>query len=182
MKAADGTSATAAIRADPGLRTLLVLWSFAAPYRARIVVAAIALVVAAACFLVIGQGLRQVVDSGFTHGDETALNRALLSLLGIILLLSASVYLRFYNVSWLGERVVADLRKEVFSRLLAHSPAFFEEARTGELISRLTTDTALLEQVVGTSLSMAVRHVLLGIGSAVMLALTSLKLTGLVLL
>ena len=137
----------------------------------------LALVVAAACFLVIGQGLKRVVDAGFAQGDPAALNQALFALLAVIVVMAASVWARFYLVSWLGERVVADLRRDVFAHLLELSPAFFEQARTGEVISRLTTDTALLEQVVGTSVSMAVRNTLLGIGSLVMLALTSFKLT-----
>ncbi|MGE3510169.1 MAG: ABC transporter transmembrane domain-containing protein [Vicinamibacterales bacterium] len=168
--------------ASAGLRSLGVLWQFVLPYRYRLVVAALALLVAAACFLVIGQGLKRVVDAGFNQGDAAALDTALVTLFGVIILMTAAVYLRFYSVSWLGERVVADLRRAVFDRLLLQSPAFFEEARTGELVSRLTTDTTLLDQVVGTSASMAVRNLLLGAGSLVMLALTSWKLTGLVLL
>lgn len=163
------------------LRHLSVLWPFVAPYRARIVLAAAALLVAAICFLVIGQGLRRVVDYGFARGDAAALNLALFSLLGVIVVMASATYVRFYSVSWLGERVVADIRRGVFSHLLNLSPGFFEQARTGEMISRLTADTALLEQVVGTSVSMAARNALLGIGSLVMLALTSAKLTVLVL-
>jgi ATP-binding cassette subfamily B protein len=175
---ADGTVAPR----DRGLAALGVLWRFAAPYRWRIVVAGIALLVAAACFLVIGQGLRHVVDAGFAQSDSSALNHALGSLFVLVALLSVAVFVRFYQVSWLGERVVSDLRRAVFSKLLEQSPAFFEAARTGELISRLTTDTALLEQVVGTSVSMAVRNAVLGGGALIMLALTSTRLTLLVLL
>jgi len=164
------------------LRHLSILWSFVAPYRMRIVVAAIALVIAAACFLVIGQGLKRVIDVGFARGDAAALNEALFALLGVIVVMASATYARFYLVSWLGERVIADLRRAVFSHLLELSPGFFEHARTGEVASRLTADTALLEQVVGTSVSMAIRNSLLGIGSLVMLALTSGKLTLLVLL
>lgn len=168
--------------APRGLRSLGILWRYATPYRSRIVVAVLALVVAAGCFLVIGQGLRRAVDAGFARGDAEALDQALFALVGVIVLMAASVFVRFYNVSWLGERVIADLRRDVFDRLLAQTPAFFENARTGELISRLTADTTLLEQIVGTSVSMAVRNALLGSGALVMLALTSPKLTVLVLL
>ncbi len=164
------------------LRHLSILWEFVAPYRARIAGAATALIVAAACFLVIGQGLKRVVDMGFAQGDATALNRALFALLGVIVVMAGTTYIRFYLVSWLGERMIADIRRAVFSHLLELSPGFFEEVRTGELTSRLTADTTLLEQVVGTSVSMAARNTLLGIGSLVMLALTSGKLTALVLL
>ncbi len=168
--------------AKPGLGNLGFLWQFVLPYRNRVVVALIALIVAAACFLVIGQGLKRVVDHGFAQGDASALNNALFLLFGVIVLMAGATWVRFYTVSWLGERVIADLRRAVFSKLLDQSPVFYEQARTGELVSRLTADTALLEQVVGSSASMATRNVLLGIGCLVMLALTSLKLTGLVLL
>jgi ATP-binding cassette subfamily B protein len=164
------------------LRHFALLWHYLRPYRGRLLIAAIALLVAASGFLVMGQGLKRVVDSGFVRGDASALNQALIALLVVVVVMAAATYVRFYLVSWLGERVIADLRRDVFSHLLELSPGFFEEARTGELISRLTADTALLEQVVGTSVSLALRNALLGLGSLVMLALTSLKLTALVLL
>jgi ATP-binding cassette subfamily B protein len=164
------------------LRDLALLWRYARPYRRRLAVALVALVIAAGCFLVLGQGLRQVVDSGFTQRDPSALDRALFLLVGVIVVMASATYTRFYLVSWLGERVVADIRADVFSHLLTLSPAFFEQQRTGDVISRLTADSALLEQVVGTSVSLAARNLLMGAGSLVMLALTSLKLTLLVLL
>jgi len=164
------------------LRDLALLWRYVRPYRARLALALVALVVAAGCFLVIGQGLKQVIDAGFAQRDPAALNRALVLLLGVIVVMASATFTRFYLVSWLGERVVADLRSEVFSHLLTLSPAFFEQQRTGEVISRLTADSALLEQVVGTSVSLAARNLLMGLGSLIMLALTSLKLTLLVLL
>jgi ATP-binding cassette, subfamily B, bacterial len=164
------------------LRALVVLWRFATPYRARMLLFALALVVAAACFLVIGQGLKQVIDRGFAGGDPQALNQALFFLLGVIVVMSVATWVRFYLISWLGERVIADIRRAVFSRLLSLSPGWFEQARIGDVISRLTTDTALLEQVVGTSVSMALRNGLLGLGALAMLMLTSWKLTVLVLL
>ena len=164
------------------LRALSMLWRFAMPYKARIAGFAAALFVAAGCFLVIGQGLKQVIDRGFAGGDPQALNHALFFLLAVVGVMAAATWVRFYLISWLGERVVADLRREIFSRLLALSPGWFEQARTGEMISRLTTDTALLDQVVGTSVSMALRNALLGLGSLAMLMLTSWKLTALVLL
>jgi ATP-binding cassette, subfamily B, bacterial len=164
-----------------GLRALGVLLRFAAPYRQRMMLFGMALVVAAASFLVIGQGLKQVVDRGFTGGDPEALNHALFFLLTVVVVMAAATWVRFYLISWLGERVIADIRREVFSHLLRLSPSWYESQRTGEMISRLTSDTALLEQVVGTSISMALRNALLGIGSLVMLMLTSWKLTLLVL-
>ena len=163
------------------MRDLALLWRYVRCYRVRLLGAAVALVVAAAGFLVLGQGLRQVIDSGFAQSDPAALNHALFLLLAVVVVMASATYTRFYLVSWLGERVVTDIRRDVFSHLLALSPGFFEEQRTGEVISRLTADSALLEQVVGTSVSLAVRNLLMGAGSLVMLALTSAKLTLLVL-
>ena len=176
------TAAPAVTPRQPGLGNLGFLWQFVTPYRGRVAMALVALIVAAACFLVIGQGLKRVVDHGFAQGDASALNNALFLLFGVIVLMAGATWVRFYSVSWLGERVISEVRRAVFSKLLDQSPAFYEQERTGELVSRLTADTALLEQVVGTSASMATRNALLGVGCLVMLALTSLKLTGLVLL
>lgn len=164
------------------LRSLGILWQFAAPYRLCMLWFALALLVAAACFLVLGQGLRLVIDRGFSQGDPQALNRALFLLFVVIVVMATATWARFYLISWLGERVIADIRRETFARLLRLSPGWFEQTRTGEMISRLTTDTTLLEQVIGTSVSMALRNGLLGIGSLAMLMLTSWKLTLLVLL
>ncbi len=169
-------------RIAANLRALSILLRFAAPYRRRMVLFGLALIASAACFLVIGQGLKQVVDRGFSHGDPAALNQGLFFLLGVIVVMATATWVRFYLISWLGERVIADIRRKVFSHLLTLSPAWFEQTRTGEMISRLTTDTALLEQIVGTSVSMALRNGLLGSGALVMLMLTSWKLTVLVLL
>jgi len=164
------------------LRALSLLWRFARPYRVRMALFSVALIIAAGGFLVIGQGLKLVIDRGFSAGNPAALDQALFFMLAVIVLMAAATWARFYLISWLGERVIADIRREVFSRLLALSPAWFERTRTGEVISRLTTDTALLEQVIGTSVSMALRNGLLGLGSLAMLMLTSWKLTALVLL
>ena len=164
------------------LRALTILLRFAAPYRQRMVYFGLAMMVSAGCFLVIGQGLKQVVDRGFSGGDPAALNHGLFFLLGVIVVMATATWARFYLISWLGERVIADIRRKVFSHLLTLSPAWFEQTRTGEMISRLTTDTALLEQIVGTSVSMALRNGVLGAGALVMLMLTSWKLTLLVML
>ncbi|MEO8156847.1 MAG: ABC transporter transmembrane domain-containing protein [Betaproteobacteria bacterium] len=170
------------IRAAASLRALAILLRFAMPYRRRMVFFGLAMLVSAGCFLVIGQGLKQVVDRGFSGGDPAALNRGLFFLLAVIVVMATATWVRFYLISWLGERVIADIRRKVFSHLLNLSPAWFEQTRTGEMISRLTTDTALLEQIVGTSVSMAMRNGVLGAGALVMLMLTSWKLTLLVLL
>ncbi len=159
-----------------------ILFDLIRPYRVRIGFALLALVVAAASVLLIGQGLKQVIDKGFVAGSAELLNYALLGLLVVILVMSLATYARFYLVSWLGERITADLRRRVFSHLLTLSPSFFEQNRTGDVLSRLTNDTTQLETVIGSSVSMALRNALLLLGGLVMLAITSLKLTLLVLL
>ena len=154
-----------------------ILVQLLTPYRRRVFVAAIALVIAAATMLAVGQGLRAVIDKGFSAGDPAWLDRTLASMAGLIVLLAGATYLRFYNVSWLGERVTADIRRRVFDHLLTLPPAWFEAGRTGEVISRLTADTTQLENVIGSSLSIALRNALLLAGGLVMLFTTSLKLS-----
>ena len=165
--------------ASPGLR---ILGTLLAPYRRRIGGAAVALVVAAGCMLLVGQGLRAVIDRGFASANPALLDGALAAMFGLIAVLATATYARFYLVSWLGERVTADLRRRVFDHLLTLPPSFFESGRTGEVISRLTNDTTQIETVIGSSASMAVRNALLLLGGLVMLAVTSLKLTLLVLI
>jgi len=162
----------------PLRRLLPFLW----PYRLQMLGAFVALVVAAGTVLGLGQGMRVLVDRGFAAGDAALLDQALLVLLGVIVLLAASTFGRFYLVSWIGERVVADLRRAVYDHVLNLSPGFFETTRTGEILSRLTTDTTLLQTVVGSSVSIALRNLLLLIGGLAMLLVTSAKLTGMVLL
>ncbi|MBK7686962.1 MAG: ATP-binding cassette domain-containing protein [Rhodocyclaceae bacterium] len=147
------------------------------PYRLRIVIAVIALVIAATSMLGVGQALRLVIDKGFSQGDPAWLDKALLGMFGVIALLAAATWLRFYNVSWLGERVTADLRRKVFDHLLSLPPSWFEAGRTGDVISRLTSDTTQLESVIGSSMSIALRNLLMLIGGLVMLFTTSLKLS-----
>ena len=152
------------------------------PYRARIGGAVIALVLAAACVLALGQGLKLVVDNGFGSGDPRLLDRALAALIAIAATLSVATYFRFYLMMTTGERVVTDLRRAVFDHILGLEPGFFEGTRTGEVISRLTADTTLLQQVMGFGLSMFVRNLLMMMGAAVMLFVVSWKLALLVLL
>jgi ATP-binding cassette, subfamily B, bacterial len=164
------------------LRPLRRLLPFLRPYLGAILGALLALVVAAGTVLGLGAGLRALVDRGFSGGDPEVLNHALLVLLGVIVLMAGATYGRFYLVSWIGERVVADLRRAVFDHLLRLSPGFFESRRTGELLSRLITDTTLLQSVVGSTVSIALRNLLLLAGGTIMLLITSAKLTGLVFL
>jgi ATP-binding cassette subfamily B protein len=163
------------------LRALARIGVFLRPYRREVVAAAIALLVAAGAVLAVGQGLKGVIDRGFGTGNAAELDRTLALMLAVIVVMAVATYTRFYFVSWIGERVTADLRRAVFDHLLRLPPGWFEVTRTGEVISRLTNDTALLETVVGSSLSMAVRNLLLLLGGLAMLAVTSAKLTLLVL-
>jgi ATP-binding cassette subfamily B protein len=164
------------------LRVLVQLLSFLRRDRAAVLGAAIALLVAAAAVLGFGVVLQGVVDEGLSSGSGAALNRALLLFLIVVTVMAASVAARVYLVTWIGERVVADIRKAVFGQVLRLEPAFFEVTRTGEVISRLTTDTSLLQVVVGSTLAIAVRNALLIGGGLVMLSITSGKLALLVLL
>ncbi|MEE8535826.1 MAG: ABC transporter transmembrane domain-containing protein, partial [Kiloniellales bacterium] len=132
--------------------------------------------------LALGLGLRKLVDEGFASGDAVLLDQAVLVLFAVVLILAGASYARFYLVSWIGERVVADIRRAVFNHVISLSPGYFEVTRTGEILSRLTTDTTLLQTVVGTSVSFALRNLLLLIGGTVLLAITSARLTGLVFL
>jgi ATP-binding cassette subfamily B protein len=163
------------------LRTVARAGRFLRPYRRQIVLAAIGLVVAASAVLAVGQGLKFVVDRGFAASNAGELDRMLGLMLVVIVVMAAATYMRFYHVSWLGERVTADLRRTVFDHLVELPPSFFEATRTGEVISRLINDTTMLETVIGSSASVAIRNSLLMIGGLVMLTLTSPKLTLLVL-
>jgi ATP-binding cassette subfamily B protein len=158
------------------------LGRFLKPYRLFVLGAVLALTVAAGTVLTIGQGVRRLVDDGFAAGNIELLNESLVALLIIVVVLAAATYSRYFFVSWLGERVVADIRKSVFEHTLRLDPTFYETMRVGEVMSRLTADTTLIQTVVGTSASMALRNVLLVLGGLVMLAVTSPQLTLLVLL
>ncbi|NEX17889.1 MAG: ABC transporter [Halochromatium sp.] len=164
------------------LRPLLRLLGFGRPYLGRLLLAVAALLFAAGALLAFGQVIRHVVDTGLANGSPTSLNQALLLFLLVVLLLSAAVGLRSWLLNWLGERIVADVRQAVFDRALTLNVGFFETTRTGEVISRLTSDTALLQTVVGSTFAMGLRSALLTLGSLVMLAITSPQLTQLVLL
>ncbi len=165
------------------------LMRFVRPYRPMVAGALVALTVSAASVLAMGVGLRLLIDEGLGAGNidnsisgdnVELLDKALLYLIGMVVLLAASTFSRFYTVSWLGERVVADIRREIFERILRLSPAFFEINKTGELLSRITTDTTLLQTVIGSQASSALRNLLMLTGGIVMLFITSPRLTGLV--
>ena len=142
----------------------------------------LALTIASGTVLGLGFGLRFLVDEGFSRGDSSLLDRAVLVLFSVVCLMALATYARFYLISWIGERVVADIRRAVFDHVLTLSPAYFEVTRTGEILSRLTSDTMILQTVVGSTASIALRNLLLLIGGTLLLFVTSPKLTGIVLL
>jgi ATP-binding cassette subfamily B protein len=158
------------------------LATYLRPHRPLVIGTLVALTVSALAVLSIGAGLRHIVDGGFVQGRPQALDHALEAVGLVILVLALATFFRSYLVTRLGERLVADLRKDVFARVVRLSPAFFEQARTGEVISRITTDTAVIQTVIGASVTQALRNLLLLAGGLVILLVTSPRLTGFVLL
>ncbi len=157
------------------------LWPFMGRYRGLLALALGALVSTAVVSLALPLAVRRVVD-GFQDGDLALLNQYFLAALIIAGLLALGTATRYYLVTRLGERVVADIRRALFERVIGLSPAFYERIMTGEVLSRLTTDTTLIQSIIGSSVSIALRNALLLVGGLIMLTLTSPKLTGLVLL
>ncbi len=164
------------------LRQLRRLGAYLRPYRWPVIATGVALVLAAAAVLVFGIGLRYLIDGAFAAGHASALDHALEASVIVILVLAGATFARAYLVTWLGERLIADLRRDVFARVIRLSPGFFELTRTGEVLSRLTTDTSVVQTVISASLSQALRNVLLLVGGLVLLAATNPKLTALLLI
>src|SRR3954469_13246511 len=158
------------------LKPLRALLPFLAPYRGRMLIAVAALCVAAAAMLALPQALKNVIDQGFSASNATAIDRYFLWLLLAACVFAAFAALRMYLVNWIGERVVADLRSAVYRRVLRMDPAFFEVTKTGEVLSRLTTDTTLIQSLSGIGLSILLRSTVSFLGSLVLLLMTSLKL------
>jgi len=166
------------------LAALRILMPFLRPYRRQFLLAGIALLVAAGATLAIPYAFKQMIDHGFGAAGSSSIknvNATFLALFGVASVLAVATAARFYMVSWLGERVTADIRAAVYRHVLRQSPEFFETTRTGEVLSRLTTDTTLIQTVVGTSISLALRNTLLFIGGLAMLFVTSVKLTSIIL-
>jgi ATP-binding cassette, subfamily B, bacterial len=154
---------------------------FVKPYKMQFAGAMVALVFASAALLLIGQAIRYLIDFGFSTGAGK-LDKYFISLMAVVFGLAIASFARYYLVSWIGERVIADIRKAVFTHILKLSPSFFEVTRTGEVLSRLTTDTTLIQTVIGSSVSVALRNILSFIGGMALLIYTSPKLAGMVLL
>lgn len=161
----------------PGLNNLLKLWPFLKPYRWVLFAACCTLLFTAGLNLSLGQGVRLIVDEGFIGGSLEKLNQTLALFLIVIVFMAVGTFSRFYLVTWIGERVTADIRKAIFNHLVTLEPNYFETNRSGELMSRLTTDTTLLQSIMGSSLSFALRSFLMMLGGLVMLLLTNIKLT-----
>lgn len=155
---------------------------FLLPYRKQVVLAVLCLLLGSLSWLALGQGVRMLVDDGFAANNSSGLNRITLGILLLCAFTAAAVFCRFYLMTWLGERVSADIRNQVYQHMLKLSPSFYRQMRTGEVISRFTADTTLLQSVVGSSLSMALRSAVTACGGLLMMALTSFKMTALVLL
>jgi len=161
------------------------LFPFLRPYRRQFILAGVALLFAAGATLAIPAAFKQMIDLGFgaAAGEHSIKNvdATFLALFGVATVLGIATAARFYMVSWLGERVTADIRSAVYSHVVHQSPEFFETTQTGEVLSRLTTDTTLIQAVVGTSISVALRNVLLFAGGLVMLFVTNARLTAIIL-
>ena len=153
---------------------LAILGPYLKPYRGRVLLALLSLLVAAGTVLAFGACLRALIDRGFAQGRPDILNYALASLLAVVLAIASGA--RFYLVSWLGERVVGDLRRDLFAHVVRLGPAWFEIKRSGDVMSRISADAQLIEQVIGSSASVALRNTLMCLGGIVMLVVTNPKL------
>ena len=169
-------------RTGAKLRPLLALAPYVARYRGRALLAFVSLTIAAITTLVVPVAVRRMIDFGFTPEGIAIINSYFSVMIAVVAVLAAASASRFYLVMTIGERIVADLRREVFGHLISLSPAFFDSARSGELVSRLTADTTQIKSAVGASVSIALRNLMLFIGATTMMVITSPRLSGFVLL
>jgi ATP-binding cassette subfamily B protein len=174
------TQSPAAGRAK--LRPLLALAPYVARYRGRAFLAFIALTIAALTTLIVPVAVRRMIDFGFSPEGIAMINSYFSVMIAVVAVLATASAARFYLVMTIGERIVADLRRDVFAHLVSLSPSFFDSARSGELISRLTADTTQIKAVVGSSVSVALRNMMLFIGATAMMVITSPRLSGFVVL
>src|SRR5438270_4822672 len=165
------------------IKNLRLVWGFATQYPGHIAVAALALLVAAGAWSAVPYGFKLIIDKGFGQGAGTTRDLApwFEGLLALVVVMAIATAVRFYFVSWLGERTVADIRLAVHRNLLRLSPGFFEENRPAEITSRITVDTTIIEQVVGTTVSVALRNAILGLACIVILFTLAPKLALLIL-
>ena len=163
------------------LRPLVSLFPYVARYRWHAIAALVALLAAALATLVVPVAIRRMIDFGFSRDSANLIDSYFSVMLGVVAVLAVASAMRFYLVTTLGERIVADLREEVFGHLVSLSPAYFDVAKSGELISRLTADTTQIKAAVGASVSIALRNMVLFAGASAMMAVTSPRLSGFVL-
>lgn len=168
-------------RQQLGFSTLGSLLRFLSPYKREIAVFLVALLLTAGITLSIGQGLRLLIDGGFAEQSKDNLNTGVLFIIGMAMMMATGTYVRFYLISWLGERVSADIRTAVFNHVISLHPAFFETNRSGDIMSRLTSDTTLLQSIIGSSMSIALRSGISSFGALIMLLATNFKLSLIVL-
>ncbi len=164
------------------LRPLLRLTPFLRPYRQQMLFALVALLAAAGATLAVPVAVRRIIDNGFTAENALLIDKYFLAMLAVVVVLAVGSALRFYFVMWIGERVVADIRDAIFSHLLSLSPGFFETQRSGEVLSRLTADTTQIKSAFSSTASIALRNVVMLIGTVAMMVASSPKLAGLSLL
>ncbi len=163
-------------------KPIKLLWPFLKPHKLRYISAILAMVISASAVIIMGFGLQNLVDMGFAKGDEAFLDKALIFMFLVVFILSLASYTRVYLVAWLGERIVADLRSKIYSHLVNLDTEFFEKNKTGEIISRLTTDTTVLQMIIRNSIPTAIRNSIMLSGGLIMLFISSPKMTGMVLL
>ena len=163
-------------------RPLRAIVPFIRPYLGRLILALLVLVAASAAVLSLPVALRYLIDFGITSGDAATINRYFAILLGVIALFASLGALRFYLIMWLGERVVADIRNQVYSHVIRQDPTFFEVTQTGEVLSRLTSDTTLIQSISGAGISIVLRSMVMFIGALTGLLITSPKLAGMIFL
>jgi ATP-binding cassette subfamily B protein len=171
-----------AIQASKKLKALKILLPFIKPYKRQLFFAGISLVLAAAATLVIPLCFRTIIDQGFSEASQAQINRTFINLFGAAVVLAFASSLRYYLVSWLGERITSDIRKEVYAHIISQSPEFFETQQSGEILSRINNDTTIIQILLGTSISMAVRNVFLLLGGMAMMFITSIQLSLLIVL
>jgi len=177
---ATATTSPATVPATKRLGSLAMVWRYASAYPLQIGLALLGLTMSSAATLAIPAGFRLIIDRAFATGNTANIDRYFEYLLLIVLVLAAATTLRFYFVSWLGERTVADIRRAVNRNLLRQSPSFFEENRPSEIASRMTSDTSIIEMVVGTTLSVALRNIVTSVGGIIYLFTLSPKLAAMI--
>lgn len=182
MRSTDSTLSHSEKAPKGNIRSLRLLGAYLRPYRGSALLGILAILTTSCAVLGMGWGLRYFVDAGIGQGNTQLLNKGYELLLVAVLLLAGATWLRFFLITWIGERIVADIRGDIYAKLIRMHPGFFESSRTGELLSRLTTDTTVLQNQLTSSISVILRHVLMLVGGIILLLVTSWELTSYLLL